>query len=565
VFWGVVIFSAVFNILMLAGPLYMLQVYDRVLASRSVPTLIGLTALLVFAYAFQAILDLLRSRVVVRAATLLDYHLATSVHGAAIRIALQNRPPAEAHQPLADLDKVRNFLTGAGPMAMIDLPWIPVYLLVCGLIHPWLGEASLCCALLLMGLTLMTERASRGPTRELLSTSGQRMAMLEIDRRNSESAVAMGMTGTLADRWTTLNARYLKAISRSADIAGSYGGVMRVIRLFMQSLILGLGAYLVIQQELTPGSMVAASIMMGRALAPIDVVIANWRPFVDARTGLRRLSEVLGRLQKNAIATRLPRPESNLRITGGIVAVPATQRVIVSNINFQLKSGEAMGVVGPSGSGKSSLARTLTGVWPLFGGRITLDGADIDQWDRERLGPHVGYLSQQVELFAGTVAENIARMAIEPDSEAVIRAARAAGAHDLIVQLPAGYDTHIGDGGVVLSGGQRQRVALARALYGDPFLIVLDEPNASLDMEGEVALQRAIGALKARQAIVILITHRGSVLTACDTVLHVAGGMQRLFGPRDQVLQSIMRGAVPVPSHANLKVVGEPATTGTAL
>ena len=549
-------FSAVVNILMLAGPLYMLQVYDRVLASRSVPTLIALTGLLVGALGFQALLDVIRSRIVVRGAAVLDRRLGTTVHNAVVQLAVR-RAPGDAQQPVRDLDQIRSFLTSAGPTAIADLPWVPVFLVICLLIHPWLGALATVGALILLALTLLTERASRTQQRNLTADGALRSAMVEADRRNSETAVAMGMAETLSKRWVAVNERFVASIGRSSDVVGAYGSVSKVLRLLLQSVILGLGAYLVIRQELTAGAMIAASIMMGRALAPIEIAIANWRGFIAARDAVRRLSGVLAWLPRSTAATELPKPARSLDVAVTIAA-PGAQAPILSNIQFRLAAGEVLGIIGPSGSGKTSLARALTGVWPAAKGTVRLDGATLDQWDPELRGRHIGYISQAVELFDGSVAENIARMNPEPDSAAVLAAAQLAGAHDVIVRLPEGYSTKIGEGGVVLSAGQRQRVALARALYGDPFLIVLDEPNSNLDGDGEAALQRAIVAAKKRGAIVIIIAHRQSSLIGCDKALVLMNGTQQAFGPRDQVLAKLMaRAPQPAAADSKLRVVAE--------
>ena len=556
-FWGVALFSGVVNVLMLAGPLYMLQIYDRVLASRSVPTLIALSVFLVGAYAFQGVLDMIRSRVVVRSAALLDRNLATTVHGAVLRLSLQSRNPAEAAQPVRDLDQIRSFLMSAGPTAIVDLPWIPIFLLICFVIHPWLGVVSLAGGLLLLAVTIQTERASRALSRPLVQDASTRAAMVESDRRNSETIVAMGMAGTVARRWNEINNRYLEAVGRSTDIIGSYGSLTKVLRLLLQSIILGVGAYLVIKQELTAGAMIAASIMMGRALAPIETAIANWRGFIGARTSIKRLSQSLARVQVNRTATELPPPSRSITAEHVTISAPGSDKLIVANVGFQLVAGEALGIIGPSGSGKTSLVRGLVGIWPLTRGAVRLDGATLDQWDPEQLGRHIGYVSQAVDLFDGTISENIARMAVKPDDSLVLAAAQAAGVHEMILRLPSGYDTRIGEGGAVLSGGQRQRIALARALYGNPFLVVLDEPASNLDTEGEVSLQNALRDLKARRSIVVMIAHRPSALAACDKVLLLINGMQAALGPRDEVLRKVVVQQQPTaqPAAGDPKVV----------
>jgi ATP-binding cassette subfamily C protein len=557
VFWSVGAFSGAVNVLMLAGPLYMLQIYDRVLSSRSVPTLIALSIFLVGAYAFQALFDMIRGRVVVRAAALLDLQLGTTVHAAVIRLGVYGRQ-GEAQQPIRDLDQIRAFLMGAGPIAIVDLPWVPVFLLICAAIHPWLGAVSLVGALLLLATTIATETTSREPARAAAREAGARAAGAEADYRNGESVIAMGMTSALGQRWAAVNGRYLAALAHSSDIVGSYASLSKVIRLLLQSVVLGTGAYLVIQQELTAGAMVAASIMMGRALAPIETAIANWRGFMAARLSIRRLSDTLAGARPRAAGIALPRPTSALDVDRVTVAPPGTNVALVSDVRFRLAAGEVLGVVGPNGAGKTSLARTLVGVWPAARGALRLDGATLDQWDSEALGRHIGFLSQEAELFDGTVGENIARMEAAPDSAAVLAAAQAAGAHDMILRLVSGYDTRIGRGGVALSAGQRQRVALARALYGDPFLIVLDEPHANLDNEGEQAVHQAILGARSRGAIVVLVAHRPSALAACDKVLVLANGIQQAFGPRDEVMQKVLARPAPLPAAgANLKVVGE--------
>jgi ATP-binding cassette, subfamily C, type I secretion system permease/ATPase len=565
-FASVALFSGVVNLLMLAGPLYMLQVYDRVLNSRSVPTLVALTLLLVGAYAFQGALDLIRSRVVVRSAALLDQRLALAVHGAVIRLAIALPQRGEGPQPVRDLDQIRAFLTGAGPIAIVDLPWVPAFLLICFLIHPWLGVAATAGGALLFTMTLLTERASRDPARVAAREAGMRLVMVEASRRSSETIVAMGMAGTLAQRWSKVNNSYIAANARLSDVAGSFGSVSKVLRLLLQSMMLGLGAYLVIRQELTAGAMIAASIMMGRALAPIETAIANWRAFIAARQSIGRLSEALARAATKADTTTLPRPARSLEVENVAVVAPGGTTPIVAGVRFGLKAGEALGIIGPSGAGKSSLVRTLVGVWRPAKGSVRLDGAALEHWDSELLGKHVGFVSQTVELFDGTITENIARMSVLPDHNAVLRAARAAGAHDMILRLPSGYDTRIGEAGTMLSGGQRQRVALARALHGDPFLIVLDEPNSNLDNEGEAALHQAILDLKKGGAIVVLIAHRPSVLAVCDRILVLANGAQQDFGPRDEILRKIVRRPAPPPAAAaavgNLKVVSDAAAGG---
>jgi ATP-binding cassette subfamily C protein len=369
--------------------------------------------------------------------------------------------------------------------------------------------------------------------------------MVEATRRNAETIAAMGMAPALAGRWAAANGRYAATVEKASDVIGSHGVLTKIVRLLLQSALLGVGAWLVVRGELLPGAMIAASVMMGRALAPLETAIANWRGFVGARDSIGRLSEVLARTDVADAATTLPPPSRGLAVEHLTVPPPGSLRPAVADIHFDLSAGEALGVIGPSGAGKTCLARALVGVWPASEGNVRLDGAALDQWGRDALGRHVGYVAQAVELFDGTVAENIARMEVPRDDAAVVRAARAAGAHDMILRLSGGYDTPIGEGGAVLSAGQRQRIALARALYGDPFLLVLDEPNANLDSEGEASLDRALRAAKQRGAVAIVVAHRPSALAACDKLLVLADGMQKAFGPRDAILRKVALRPVP--------------------
>ncbi len=537
--WSVIIFSGAMNLLMLAGPIYMLQVYDRVLTSRSGATLLALSIFLLGAYAFQTALEVIRSRIIVRAAALLDRRLAKHIHASVLQTATLSREPGQAQQPMRDLDQIRTFMTGNGPAAIADMPWAPAFLVICFLLHPLIGVTALAGALVLLALTLLTEVASREPMLEFAKSASQRGSMIEGDRRNSESLIAMGMAETLATRFVEANKRYLAASGSSSDVVGLYGAISKSTRMLLQSAILGIGAYLVINNEISAGAMSASSILVGRALAPIDQLIGNWRSVVSARQSAARLSEALLRLGEPREVTALPKPTQTLSVEALIVAVPGTPNILVRDVNFKLVAGEALGVIGPSGAGKTSFVRALIGVWKPLRGAIRLDGAALDQWDPEILGQHIGFMSQQVELFDGTVAQNIARMAAEPDAEAVVEAARIAGAHDMILQLPSGYDTQIGESGASLSAGQRQRIALARALFGNPFLLVLDEPNSNLDAVGEASLQNALQHAKSRGAIVVVIAHRPSVLALCDKMLILSNGVQQAFGPREELLKRV--------------------------
>jgi ATP-binding cassette subfamily C protein len=558
----VALFSAVVNMLMLAGPLYMLQVYDRVLASHSVATLIALSILLCGAFALQACMDLIRSRVVTRAAGFLDEHLSAVALSAVIRLSVAGQT-GERPEPVRDLDQVRTFLTGQGPTAIVDLPWIPVFLVICGLIHPWLGWLALVGGGMLASATLLTDWASRAPAHAVNHSARARSTMVEANRRNSETTIAMGLEPALSRRWLALNARYSAAVERSSDVIGLFASLSKIMRLMLQSAALGLGAYLVIRQELMPGAMIAASIIMARALAPIETAIANWRGFVAARDSVRRLTAALNRLGPDTVRTALPKPRHSLDVEGVIVVPPGGKATIVGDVSFTLTAGEAMGIIGPSGSGKTSLVRALVGVWGPARGVVRVDGAALEHWPPDVIGPNLGYLSQAVDLFDGTVAENISRMAVTTDDDAVVHAAQAAGAHEMILRLPDGYDTRVGQAGAILSAGQRQRVALARALYGDPFLIVLDEPNANLDGDGEAALLQAIRDAKARGAILILIAHRAGMLSFCDKVLVLRDGVQYAFGLRHEILRNAAPQSAVASASANLKIVSA-STNGAA-
>ena len=559
-FIGIGLITATINVLYLTGSFYMLEVYDRVIPSRSVPTLIGLSVLALAMYAFQGVLDLLRGRVLVRIGSGLDSSLASRVHEAVARLPLRARQTGDGLQPLRDLDQVRGFLSGIGPAAFFDLPWIPLYLAICFLFHPWIGIAALGGALVLVSLTLITEFKTKGPARDTVALGQKRNALAEANRRNAEVLQAMGMRGRMGAIWGEANDRYMTSQQRTADVAGGLGAVSKVVRMALQSAVLGIGAYLVIHQEVTSGVIIASSILTARALAPVELAIANWKGFVTARQSWRRLAELLAALPAEDGRTRLPAPTRALSVEGVSAAPPGAQRLVVADVGFSIEAGQGLGIIGPSASGKSSLVRAITGVWSPVRGKVRFDGAALDQWASEDLGRHVGYLPQDVELFAGSVADNIARFDPEPDSTAIISAARSAGVHDLILRLPEGYETQIGENGAMLSAGQRQRVALARALYGDPFLVVLDEPNSNLDGEGEQALTEAILGVRRRGGIAIVVAHRPSALAGVDRMLVLADGRVQAFGPKEEIMARLLRQQKPAAAEAGaipLRVVGE--------
>jgi PrtD family type I secretion system ABC transporter len=529
-FLGVALVSGVVNILALTSPLFMLQVYDRVLASGSLPTLVGLAILALGLYGFQCLLDIIRARVLIRIGEDFDMRYSGRVHDAVVRLPLVNRMPGDGLQPLRDLDNVRGFLSGTGPTAFFDLPWMPLYLGICFLFHFWIGVTALAGAILLVSLTILTNIFSQKPIRDTMVENMARNRQLEASRRNAEVVQAMGLGGRLGKRWQISNEAYLAANRKAGDVAGGLGNIAKSLRVVLQSAILAVGAWLVINQEASGGVMIASSIMMGRALAPVDLAISNWKSFVAARQSWARLRELFA-----------PKPEKELRVENVTIVPPGERKPTVTGLGFIVTAGNALGVIGPSGSGKSTLSRILTGAWMPAAGKVRLDGASFEQWDREALGRHIGYLPQGVELFDGTIGENISRFEDNPDPDAIIAAARAAGAHELILRFEKGYDSDIGEAGSALSAGQRQRIGLARALYRDPFIVVLDEPNANLDAEGEAAVVKAISSVKARGGIAVVVAHRPSAIGAVDFILMMEEGRMKAFGPRDEILSKVLR------------------------
>jgi PrtD family type I secretion system ABC transporter len=547
-FIGVGLMSCIINLLYLTGSIFMLEVYDRVLPSRSVPTLVGLIILAIGLYMAQGILDMIRGRILGRIGTALDEALNARVFDTVVRLPLMNGGRSEGLQPIRDLDNIRSFLGGQGPSAFFDLPWLPLYLAICFAFHVLIGVTALVGAIILVSLTLITEYMSRQPAREALGLAARRNDLAATSRRNAEVLVAMGMSSRMTARWTDANEKYLAGNQRASDVIGGLGTVAKVMRMMLQSAVLGVGAYLVIHQEATAGIIIAGSILSARALAPVDLAIAHWKGFVAARQSWERLNRLLDQLPVRAEPTLLQDPTSRLSIESVGIAAPGDQRVIVQDVTFALTAGQGLGVIGPSGSGKSSLVRTLVGVWLPFRGKVRLDGAALDQWSSDQLGRHVGYLPQDVELFGGTVAQNICRFDPQAKSDDIIAAAKEAGVHDMIIKMRDGYNTQVGDQGAALSAGQAQRVALARALYGDPFLIVLDEPNSNLDTEGDDALTRAIRSARERGAIVVVVAHRPVGIEAVDQILVLRDGRVQAFGPKEQVLAQVLQPRIAGPT-----------------
>jgi len=547
-------FSGIINILMLTGSFFMLQVYDRVLPSQSVPTLVGLGILATTLYILQGALELIRSRVNVRIGAHLDRTLSSRVYDALVRLPLKTRGDGDGLQPLRDLDYVRSFLSGGGPSAFFDLPWMPIYLGVCFIFNFWIGVTALAGSFVLIALAILTELRMRAPTKEAARFATTRTALAAAGRRNAEVLRAMGMGRRVGNRWSDTNRDYLAANERASDVASGLGGMSKVFRTILQSAVLGVGAYLVIHQESTAGIIIASSILTSRAFAPVELAIANWKGFVAARQGTHRLHQLLELLPAEQEPMRLPDPKSVLSVGNLTVLPPGGERPVVNDVSFELKSGQGLAIIGPSGSGKSSLARALVGVWHPARGSIRLDRAALHQWSSEALGPHIGYLPQDVELFDGTVAINIARFDPKAKAEAVVEAAQAAGVHELILSLPDGYGTRIGELGMAISAGQRQRIALARALFGNPFLVILDEPSSNLDAEGEAALTQAILKVRARGGILIVIAHRPSALAGIDQVLVMRDGKVQSFGGKDEVLSKVLRQPAPMSKPMTLTV-----------
>jgi PrtD family type I secretion system ABC transporter len=549
-FIGVGLMSCIINLLYLTGSIFMLEIYDRVLPSRSVPTLVGLVILAGGLYVAQGVLDLIRGRILGRIGTALDEALNARVFQTVVRLPLMIGGRNEGLQPLRDLDNVRAFLGSQGPSAFFDLPWLPFYLAICFAFHVLIGVTALVGAVILVTLTVITEYMSREPARAAMTLAARRNDLAAASRRNAEVLIAMGMAGRLTRRWSEANENYLAGNQNASDVAGGLGAIAKVMRMMLQSAVLGVGAYLVIHQEATAGIIIAGSILSARALAPVDLAIAHWKSFVAARQSWQRLSHLLAQMPEAPLPTLLQSPSIRLSIEGVGISAPGDQKVIVQEVTFALTTGQGLGIIGPSGSGKSSLVRAIVGVWQPFRGKVRLDGAALDQWSPDVLGQHVGYLPQDVELFAGTVAQNICRFDPEAKSETIIKAAKEAGVHDMIIRMRDGYNTQVGEQGSALSAGQAQRVALARALYGDPFLIVLDEPNSNLDTEGDEALTRAIRGARERGAIAVVVAHRPVGIEGVDQILVLRDGRMQAFGPKEQVLAQVLQpriaGATPI-------------------
>lgn len=540
-FWSVMIFSIFVNLLMLTGPLFMLQTYDRVLSSRSEATLVALLLLVTGLYIMMGLLEYARGRVMARAGARFQTLLDLRVFEAVLRRSVAPADRAKPNTASRDLESVRQLVSGPAPFAMFDIPWTPIFIAAIFLFHPLLGFIAIAGGILLVVLTVLNQIRSRRPSAESQMAGAEADNLGEALRQNAEAVQGLGMRSIGMARWNALRGKALNKQIEASDTTASYTSTSKSLRFYLQSFMLAAGAWLVLQQAISPGMMIAGSILMGRALAPIEQAIGQWGLFQRAWRGWTSLSELLEKTPSDVPRTELPAPKGFVEAQKISVLAPGEQVPALRGISFKVEPGQALGVIGPSGSGKTTLAKVLTGIWAPAAGKVRLDGAALDQWQPDVLGRYLGYLPQEIGLLAGTVASNIARLDPEPDSKAVVLAAQRAGAHELLLSLPQGYDTDIGAGGQRLSGGQRQRVALARALYGDPPVLILDEPNANLDAQGEQALVDAIRDAKSRGRTVIIMAHRPSAIAACDLLLMIDKGNQIEFGPRDEVLKKRTR------------------------
>jgi ATP-binding cassette, subfamily C, type I secretion system permease/ATPase len=532
------LFSLVINLLMLVPTFYMLQLYDRVIGTGSLSTLVALTVIMLFLLSTMGSLEWVRSRILVRVGTRIDALLGNRLYDVSFKRSLYTGGAKANTQPLQDLSGLKSFLTGSGLFAFFDAPWLPIYLAVMFLFHPLIGLVGVVAAITLATVAIANEKFTSQLLKQATKENIEASVATATNLRNAEVIESMGMLGSLRSRWEQKNRKVQYWQAQASDRAGIFTSISKTFRIIVQSIALCVGAYLVIQQEITPGLMIAGSILLGRALSPIDQMIGAWKGFVNARSQYQRLNEWLEKVPESPQRMSLPAPEGAVQAEAAVVAPPGARTAVVKGVSFQIQPGEVVGIIGPSAAGKSSLARAILGIWPTASGAIRIDGAESASYDREELGPHIGYLPQDIELFDGSISENIARFG-DADAEQVVQAARDAGVHDMILHLPEGYDTVIGQSGGALSGGQRQRIGLARALYGDPVLIVLDEPNSNLDDQGEHALRAAIATCKQKGRTIMLITHSVSLLSYVDKLMLMKEGQLLAFGPRDEVLAQI--------------------------
>ena len=538
-------FSLVLNVLALTGSLFMLQVYDRVIPSGSIPTLIALSLIVAVLYSYYGVMDYVRSRILVRVGRKFEEGLRVHIFDVMALLSLRSGGAAGS-QAAQDLTQVRQFIGGQGPLAWFDLPFMPLYVVVLFMLHWILGVVAVFAAGIILVLALLTERAQRQPQADAIEAMLHAQLLTEEARRNVEAMHSLGMRGALRERWEKVQGIALERQTTANDAGASYAAFSRVFRLMLQSAMLAAAAWLAVKHEISAGSIVASSIIMGRALAPIEQVVAGWPMFLAARKSYARLKEILALVPKQRERMDLPAPKGLLEVEKLVIVLPGAEKPVLQGVDFRVGPGQGLGIIGPTGAGKSTLARALVGLVPLAQGAVRLDGATAEQRDADALGKAIGYVPQDVQIFAGSVAENIARFNVEIDASKIVAAAKHANIHDFILRLPDGYDTQLGANGARLSAGQRQRLALARALYGDPVLLVLDEPNSNLDAEGEIALDRAIRAAMARGAAVVVVAHRPSALHAMNTLLILAEGRVAAFGGRDEIMAKV--GLRPTPS-----------------
>lgn len=540
-YWLVAIFSFVVNILMLTGPLYMMNVYDRVMGSGSVQTLVALTVLVGYLYICMALTDYVRGRVMGRVGARFQSRLDRRVFEASLRAHSINKAIPQAASGLRDLESIQRFIISPALMSAFDLPFMPIFFAGIFIFHPYLGYLSLVGAFVLIMITIANQLSTKVPLENANRQTQASEAMGQLIRSEAEMVQSLGMRNSTFSRWKALREDSLAATISAADKGGTFSSLSKALRLFLQSAMLGLGAYLALQGLMSAGAMIAGSILLGRALAPIEQIIGQWANVVRAREGWRNLSVLLSEVPVEQPRTELPKPRAILDAQSVTIVPPGEAQASLRMANFRLEPGNAVGVIGPSGAGKSTLAKAVTGVWRPAGGKIRLDGASLDQYEPDVLGSHIGYLPQRVQLLDGTIKENIARMSPTPDDAAVIKAAKRAAAHEMILKLPDGYDTRVSALGGRLSGGQIQRIGLARAMYGDPVILVLDEPNSNLDNEGSVALNEAIRTFKSEGRCVMIMAHRPAAIQECDMLMMIEGGQVRAFGPKDEVLRSVTR------------------------
>ena len=551
-------FSLFINFLMLVPAIYMLQLYDRVITSGSESTLLMLTLIVLVLFITMGLLEWARSQILVRVSARLETLLSERLYGAAFKQALYSGGAKASSQPIDDLTGLRQFLTGNGLFAFFDAPWLPIYIAVLFMFHVSYGVMAIITVIILSILAVLNEKMTGSKLKKANEQAIVARGLINKNLRNAEVVESMGMLEGIRKRWQEGAQKVLVLQAKASTHAGAITSVSKTFRMLAQSLILGLGAYLALQQEITPGLMIAGSILLGRALAPIDLMISSWKGFVAARGQYERLNGILLKIPADTERMSLPAPSGSLDVNGVMVAPPGTRTPVVKGVSFKLNAGESLAIIGPSAAGKSTLARALLGVWPALSGKVRLDGVDVFDWDRKQLGPYIGYLPQDIELFDGTIAENIARFS-ELDSEKVVAAAKLADVHETILSMPQGYDTVIGATGGVLSGGQRQRIGLARAVFDEPKLILLDEPNSNLDDRGEQALAQALRTLKEKGVTVIVITHRPGVLNELDKVLLMQDGVLKAFGPRLEVLNAMSKQAQPKAKKVAVPITVPPA------